>query len=102
MFLPELGHVLDGHLKDLKIRSEQADHSEFRMLAVDEAEDADLQQLREYQADSVRAYLATHIIEELIEDSNANERMRQSLGQRMWLPRTQVTSYRSTIRSVRL
>jgi hypothetical protein len=80
MFLHELGHILGGHLKDLEKRGQRSAHAEFRMLEDAETGDTDLQQLREYQADSVGAYLATHIIEELIEDAKVNERTRSVFG----------------------
>lgn len=80
MFLHELGHVLGGHLKDLESRGQRTVHAEFRMLEDAETDDTDLQQLREYQADSVGAYLVTHIIEELIEDAKVNERTRAVFG----------------------
>lgn len=74
MFLHELGHVLGGHLKDLEARKEPAFHAEFNMRETSQGQHTWLHQLREYQADSVGAYLVTHIIEELIEDVNVNER----------------------------
>lgn len=80
MFLHELGHILGGHLKDLEKRGQRAAHAEFRMLEDVETGDTNLQQLREYQADSVGVCLVTHIIEELIEDAKVNERTRAVFG----------------------
>ncbi|MEM9395785.1 MAG: hypothetical protein AAGA38_18160 [Pseudomonadota bacterium] len=80
VFLHELGHILGGHLKDLEARNEKAFHAEFNMRETSGKEVAWLHQLREYQADSVGAYLVTHIIEELIEDVSVNERTRAVFG----------------------
>lgn len=80
VFLHELGHILGGHLKDLEARKERAFHAEFNMRETSDKNSSWLHQLREYQADSVGAYLTTHIIEELIEDVNVNDRTKAVFG----------------------
>lgn len=80
MFLHELGHILGGHLKDLEIRGDEAFHAEFEMLESTSTDDFWVRHLREYQADSVGAYLVTHIIEELVEDVKVNERTQAVFG----------------------
>lgn len=80
VLMHELGHILCGHLQARDAIYGDPFIAEFSYFAESTAEDFELNQLFEYEADAAAAWLITQYVDELVEATNEDERAQEAFG----------------------
>lgn len=80
VLMHELGHILCGHLQARDAIYGDPFIAEFSYFGENAAEDFELNQLFEYEADAAAAWLITQYVDELVEAANNDERAQKAFG----------------------
>lgn len=80
VLMHELGHVLCGHLQARDAIYGDPFIAEFSYIGESSAEDFELGQLFEYEADAAAAWLITQYVDELVKAANEDERAQKAFG----------------------